>query len=505
MRALGDSLAQLPAVHAALTRVPAAGRLKILLDGWDDATSVMTVITTTLVARPPVAIGDGETIAPGVDAALDELRAIMAGGKDAIANLQAEERARTGITSLKVGYNRVFGYYIEITNANKHAVPSDYQRRQTLTGAERYVTPALKEFEEKVLHATERTEELERERFEALRAAVAAEIGRLQGIASTLAQLDVLAGLADVAAREGYVRPTVRDDFALEITGGRHPVVERMMPRDQFIPNDVSLTADARMIILTGPNMAGKSTILRQIGLIALMAQMGSWVPATRAQVGIADRVFTRVGASDNLVRGQSTFMVEMSETSAILHTATARSLVLLDEIGRGTSTWDGVSIAWAVSEHLHDRVGCKTVFATHYHELTQLADELVAVRNYNVSVKEAGDEILFLHRLQPGGADRSYGIEVGRLAGLPAPVIARARALLRLLEGEDLAAALAGGAPKPVRAKQDNTPQLGLFAPPPHPLLAQLAALEPNEMTPLEALARLATLVADAKRASAE
>jgi DNA mismatch repair protein MutS len=501
VRALGDSLAQLPAVHAALTRVPAEGRLKALLDGWDDATSVMTAITTTLVARPPVAIGDGETIAPGVDAALDELRAIMAGGKDAIANLQAEERARTGISSLKVGYNRVFGYYIEITNANKHAVPSDYQRRQTLTGAERYVTPALKEFEEKVLHATERTEALERERFEALRAAVAAEIGRLQGVASTLAQLDVLSGLADVAAREGYVRPTVRDDFALEITGGRHPVVERMMPRDQFIPNDVSLTADARMIILTGPNMAGKSTILRQIGLIALMAQMGSWVSATGAHVGIADRVFTRVGASDNLVRGQSTFMVEMSETSAILHTATARSLVLLDEIGRGTSTWDGVSIAWAVSEHLHDRVGCKTVFATHYHELTQLADELVAVRNYNVAVKEVGDEILFLHRLQPGGADRSYGIEVGRLAGLPAPVIARARALLRLLEGEDLAAALAGGAPKRVRAKHDHTPQLGLFAPPPHPLLAQLAAMEPNEMTPIDALVKLTTVVAQARK----
>jgi DNA mismatch repair protein MutS len=464
-----------------------------------------------------LSIGDGETIAPGVDATLDELRAIMAGGKDAIAQLQAQERARTGISSLKVGYNRVFGYYLEITNANKALVPADYQRRQTLTGAERYVTPALKEFEEKVLHATERTEQLERQLFETLRSHVAVEIGRLQGIASTLAQMDVLATLADVAAREGYVRPEVSDEFGLEITAGRHPVVERMMPRDQFIPTDVSLTADARMIILTGPNMAGKSTILRQVGLIALMAQMGSWVPAARARVGIADRVFTRVGASDNLVRGQSTFMVEMSETSAILHTATARSLVLLDEIGRGTSTWDGVSIAWAVSEHLHDRVGCKTVFATHYHELTQLADELVAVRNYNVAVKEAGEEILFLHRLQPGGADRSYGIEVGRLAGLPAPGIARARALLRLLEGEDLAAALARpaapvGAPAgsstdvpgqtPTHARRETTGQLGLFAPPPHPLLEQLAALQPNEMTPLDALARLATLVADAQRA---
>jgi DNA mismatch repair protein MutS len=511
VRALGDSLTQLPAVHSALSRVPAAGRLIALRDGWDDAASIAAAITTTLVPRPPLAIGDGETIAPGVDPALDELRAIAAGGKDAIAQLQAEERARTGINSLKVGYNRVFGYYIEITNANKHLVPTDYQRRQTLTGAERYVTPALKEFEEKVLHATERTEELERQRFEELRTQVAAEIGRLQSVASTLAQLDVLVALADVAAREGYVRPAVNDQFALAITAGRHPVVERMMPRDQFIPNDVTLSADARMIILTGPNMAGKSTILRQIGLIALMAQMGSWVPAKSAKVGIADRLFTRVGASDNLVRGQSTFMVEMSETSAILHTATARSLVLLDEIGRGTSTWDGVSIAWAVSEHIHDRVGCKTVFATHYHELTQLADELVAVRNYNVAVKEAGEEILFLHRLQPGGADRSYGIEVGRLAGLPAPVIARARALLRLLEGEDLAAALAGGgpggperpgAPKPVRAKAAPASQLGLFAPPPHPLLVQLAAIEPNEMTPLAALAKLSGLVADAKKA---
>ena len=508
LRALGDSLARLPGVHAALRRVPVAGLLQTVLAGWDDAAAISTAITQTLVERPPMAIGDGETIAPGVNPTLDELRAIAVGGKDAIAALQAQERARTGIGSLKVGYNKVFGYYIEITNANKASVPEDYQRRQTLTGAERYVTPALKAFEEKVLHATERTELLEREMFEALRAATAAEIGRLQRVAATLAQLDVLASLADVAAREGYVRPEVRDDFALEITGGRHPVVERMMPRDQFIPNDVSLTADARMIILTGPNMAGKSTILRQIGLIALMAQVGSFVPATRARVGISDRIFTRVGASDNLVRGQSTFMVEMSETSAILHTATARSLVLLDEIGRGTSTWDGVSIAWAVSEHLHDGVGCKTVFATHYHELTQLADELVAVRNYNVSVKEVGDEILFLHRLQPGGADRSYGIEVGRLAGLPVPVIARARALLRLLEGEDLAGALAGHAPKLTRtprtpqATVDHTPQLGLFAAPaPHPLLEQLAVIDTNQMTPLDALARLAALTADARR----
>jgi DNA mismatch repair protein MutS len=293
----------------------------------------------------------------------------------------------------------------------------------------------------------------------------------------------------------------VGDGFDLDIMAGRHPVVERMMPRDQFIPNDVQLSTGARMIILTGPNMAGKSTILRQIGLIVLMAQMGCFVPASRARVGVADRVFTRVGASDNLVRGQSTFMVEMSETSAILHTATARSLVLLDEIGRGTSTWDGVSIAWAVSEHLHERIGCKTVFATHYHELTQLADEFASVRNYNVAVRENGDRILFLHRLKPGGADRSYGIEVGRLAGLPKPVIARARALLKLLEGEQLVAALSGKVGAAQRAPQAPVDQLGLFAADlPHPVVERLRGVDPNTLTPLEALALLAQLVAEAR-----
>ena len=496
LRALGDSLTRLPAVLAAVRRTTMAGALAPIAAAWDDAAELAAEITATLVARPPLAFGDGETIAPGVDAALDELRAIATGGKDAIAALQAEERARTGISSLKVGYNRVFGYYIEITNANKELVPADYQRRQTLTGAERYITPALKEFEEKVLHATERMETLERERFEALRRRAGAEVARLQAIARACATLDVLAALAEVAAREGYVRPVVDDGPALEIVGGRHPVVERMMPRDQFIPNDVSLAPEARMIILTGPNMAGKSTILRQIGLLVLMAQLGSYVPAASARVGVADRVFTRVGASDNLVRGQSTFMVEMAETSAILHTATARSLVLLDEIGRGTATWDGLSIAWAVSEHLHERVGCKTVFATHYHELTQLADEFVSVRNYNVAVQEAGERILFLHRLRPGGADRSYGIEVGRLAGLPAPVIARARALLKVLEGEQLVPALGRATP----AKSTPADQLGLFAAMPDPLVERLKGIDANALTPLQALTLLAELTADAR-----
>ena len=505
LRALGDSLARLPGVLAALNRTTRGGMLAAIAEGWDDASTLAREIQQTLVERPPLAFGDGETIAPGVDATLDELRAVATGGKDAIAALQAEERARTGISSLKVGYNRVFGYYIEITNANRGAVPADYQRRQTLTGAERYITPALKEFEEKVMGATERIETLERERFEALRAAVGSEVRRLQAIAQRCAQLDVLSALAEVAAREGYVRPVVDDGPALEIVRGRHPVVERMMPRDQFIPNDVTLTPDARMIILTGPNMAGKSTILRQIGLLVLMAQMGSYVPAGSAHVGVADRVFTRVGASDNLVRGQSTFMVEMSETSAILHTATARSLVLLDEIGRGTATWDGLSIAWAVSEHLHERVGCKTVFATHYHELTQLADEFVSVRNYNVAVQEVGERILFLHRLKPGGADRSYGIEVGRLAGLPAPVIARARTLLRVLEGEQLVPALGGavraGAGTAARSAPAPVDQLGLFgAALPDPIVERLKGLDANALTPMQALALLADLSADAR-----
>jgi DNA mismatch repair protein MutS len=338
-----------------------------------------------------------------------------------------------------------------------------------------------------------------------------------------VAELDVLATFAEVAEREGYSRPEMVDGYALEIVGGRHPVVERMMPREQFIPNDTLLTTDARLIILTGPNMAGKSTILRQIGLIVLIAQLGSFVPAAHARIGIVDRIFTRVGASDNLVRGQSTFMVEMAETSAILHTATQRSLVLLDEIGRGTSTYDGVSIAWAVSEFLHDRLGCKTVFATHYHELTQLADELDAVRNYNVAVREvagpqgSAPQVLFLHRLQPGGADRSYGIEVGRLAGLPAQVLSRAREVLALLEGDgaQMVSALGrkgalrdqdavGGKPAPrsgVRASGTAVTgeQLGLFAPP-HPVVERLRGLDINTMTPLQALEHLARLVDEAR-----
>jgi DNA mismatch repair protein MutS len=510
LAALGASLARLPEVKRATERLNEAGSLGRLMQQWDDCAELSMTVTRTLVERPPLQLGDEATIATGVDAELDELRALRDGSKDAIAAIQAEERTRTGIPSLKVGFNRVFGYFIEVTNANRDLVPADYQRRQTLTGAERFVTPALKEYEEKVLTAAERIEACERRLFEELRAQVGAAIARLQCVARIVAELDALASLADVAAREGYVRPALTDGFDLDIAGGRHPVVERMMPRDKFIPNDVRLTEEARVVILTGPNMAGKSTILRQVGLIVLMAQAGSFVPASSATIGVCDRVFTRVGASDNLVRGQSTFMVEMAETSAILHTATRRSLVLLDEIGRGTSTYDGVSIAWAVSEHLHERTGCKTIFATHYHELVQLADELVAVRNYNVGVREVGDQILFLHRLQPGGADRSYGIEVGRLAGLPAPVIDRARQVLALLEGEGatlvpaLASALAssgGRNGQTARAsKTADVDQLALFAAQPHAVVEALRAVDVNSLTPLAALQLVAELAERAR-----
>lgn len=494
LRHLGESLSRLGALHHAVGGAGRAGLLGILLNEWDACEDIAADILANLVERPPAALGAEDAFARGVDSALDALRAMRDGGKDAIAGIQSSERERTGIPSLKVGYNRVFGYYIEVTNSNRHLIPSDYQRRQTLTGGERYVTPALKEYEEKVLGASERHEQRERELFDQLRGRVSASIGRLQAAAACVAAVDVLVALAQVAESESYVRPAVDEEYAVDIAGGRHPVVERMMSRDRFIPNDVVLTQDARVIILTGPNMAGKSTVLRQVGLIVLMAQAGSFVPATRARIGLVDRLFTRVGASDNLVRGQSTFMVEMAETSAILHHATARSLVLLDEIGRGTSTYDGVSIAWAVSEHLHDNAACKTIFATHYHELTQLADELTAVRNFNVAVRESGESVVFLHKLQPGGADRSYGIEVGRLAGLPAPVIARARAVLRLLEGDQLVAALSG---RTVPA--ESPAQLGLFSEI-HPVVERLRSIDANELTPMDALRILDELTHQAR-----
>jgi len=479
-----DSLERLPRLAKVV------GDLYGLDTGFDVLDDLASTLAATLVDRPPAALGDGDVIRPGRAPALDELRALRDGGRSYIASLQSRERARTGIGSLKVGYNKVFGYYIEITRSNKDAVPADYERRQTLTGAERYVTPELKSYEAKVLGAEEEIARLEERLFAEARDTVGVAIRRVQDAAARVAAADTLASLAEVAARNGYTRPEVSDGFVLEIEAGRHPVVERVMPREAFIPNDVRLDAEHQIMIVTGPNMAGKSTVLRQVALLVLLAQAGSFVPARAARIGVVDRLFTRVGASDDLARGQSTFLVEMSETASILHNATRRSLVLLDEIGRGTSTYDGVAIAWAVAEYLHERIGCKAVFATHYHELTQLSDRFARIVNFNVAVHESGDEVIFLHRLRPGGADRSYGIHVGRLAGLPAEVIERAGTILRTLE-----------AGHRVVATPTPADQLALFAPAEDPVLHDLKALDVDGLTPRDALARLAELQRRARK----
>jgi DNA mismatch repair protein MutS len=492
MLALAASLARVPLVRAALEGA-SAPMLRGVLDGLDPLEEVRSAIERTVDPEAPVSIADGNVVRPGCSPELDELRAVHGGAMDFIARLQARERERTGIASLKVGYNRVFGYYLEVTRTHSERVPQDYMRKQTLANAERYFTPELKEWEEKVLGAEEKIAALEGRIFGELRDAAAREVPRIQAVAERLATLDVLAGLAEAAVRRDFVRPEVDNGFALEVRGGRHPVVETMMPREEFIPNDVRLTHDERVMILTGPNMAGKSTVLRQVGLLVLMAQAGSFVPARHARVGIVDRIFTRVGASDNLVRGQSTFMVEMNETAAILHGATDRSLVLLDEIGRGTSTWDGLSVATATTEHLHELVGAKTIFATHYHELTRLSNRLPGVVNFSVAVREVGDDIVFLRRLVSGGADRSYGVEVARLAGLPDSVVARAREILRELE--------TAAAPPSAQPAPEPELQLGLFGPPTHPAVERLRGVDANRITPLQALTLLAEL-AEAARA---
>jgi DNA mismatch repair protein MutS len=495
---LRDSLKRLPDAMALLRGVilsrnaakdDGEGELERILRTFDPLPDLHAELDGALAERPPATLAEGDVIRTGYDAALDELRGLRDGGRQYIATLQQRERERTGISSLKVGFNKVFGYYLEITHAHAAKAPADYERRQTLAGAERYVTPELKEYEAKVLGAEDRIAIREAELFGALRGAAGRAAARLQTTSRQLAQLDVWAALAEVAVAGRYVRPTVHDGADLELLGARHPVIERLMPRDTFIPNDVRFSESERVLLVTGPNMAGKSTILRQIGLCVVLAQLGSFVPATRGSIGVVDRLFTRVGASDNLARGQSTFMVEMSETSAILHSATPRSLVLLDEIGRGTSTYDGVAIAWAVTEHLHDRVGCKTMFATHYHELMQLPERLAHARNYNVAVRETGDRVVFLHRLEPGGTDRSYGIHVAQLAGLPAAVLRRAREVLGTLEGEHR---VVSGAPAPPA----DPGQLPLFVQSAlHPVVEELRDMEIDSLTPLEALNRLAKL----------
>jgi DNA mismatch repair protein MutS len=467
-----------------------------------DVSETVRLIDEAIVDQPPYLVTEGGIIRDGYDTELDDLRKGVAEGKAWIAKLQTQERSRTGITSLKVGYNRAFGYYIEVTKPHLSKVPSDYMTRQTMVGASRFITPELKEWEAKILGADERIKELERDLFTAVRSRVAERAADLQTVARGIATIDVITALAETAVACDYVRPEVDEGDVIEIKGGRHPVVERLLKDREFVENDLYCDRSGdQILIITGPNMAGKSTYLRQIGLIVLLAQAGSFVPAKFARIGAVDRIFTRVGASDNLARGESTFLVEMNEAANILNNATDRSLILLDEVGRGTSTFDGLSIAWAMTEYLHNgKRQPKTLFATHYHELTDLADQLSRVKNYNVAVRERGDQVIFLRKIVPGGTDRSYGIHVARLAGLPQEVIERAKEILRVLEKQEEVFGRVSrrrgrsGRRLPVEDLQINLfEQLqGQDEEKEHPVLQEIQALDIASTTPLQALMKI-------------
>jgi DNA mismatch repair protein MutS len=497
---IGQTLSALPTVKAKIT-----GRKSQLLSRLeteiDLCPEIRARLAAALVDHCPLQNRDGGIIRAGFNADLDNLRELAGGGKQWIARYQAEESARTGISTLKVGFNKVFGYYIEVTHTHGDKIPENYIRKQTVKNAERYITPELKEYEEKVLSADERSKELEYELFVQLRDFVAIHTKRMQATANALAQLDVLAALADLARARNYCRPKLVEEPMLLIRDGRHPVLDSLMPEGSFVPNDTAASNDdGLMLLITGPNMAGKSTYIRQVALVALMAQIGGFVPAKEATMGLCDRIFARVGASDELSRGQSTFMVEMTETARILNTATPRSLVILDEIGRGTSTYDGVSLAWAVVEFLHDKIGCRTLFATHYHELTDLAKTLSSVRNLNVAVREWEDQVVFLHKIIDGAADKSYGIHVARLAGVPREVNERAKQILAQLEQEHL-----GEDDRPKLARRGKTRRVGdlqltLFAVEEHPAVKQLRELNVDELTPMAALQMLQQIQADLK-----
>ena len=492
---ISRTLAGLPKLKAKLTarRSVLLARIEAELDLCPE---VRAKLETALVEDCPLNARDGNFIRDGYFTDLDRLRELGAGGKQWIANYQAAEISRTGISSLKVGYNKVFGYYIELKNTQREKTPENYIRKQTVRDAERYITPELKEYEEQVLTADERGKELEYTLFLDLRDTVQADARRLQGTAAALAMLDVLAALAELARQRGYCRPRVVDEPVLRILDGRHPVLDVLEPNGTFVPNDVRCgNEDGVILLITGPNMAGKSTYIRQTALLTLLAQAGSFVPAREAVIGVADRIFARVGASDELSRGQSTFMVEMTETARILNTATARSLVILDEIGRGTSTYDGISLAWAIVEHLHDVVGCRTLFATHYHELTDLAGTLGGIRNFNVAVREWEDHVVFLHKIIAGAADKSYGIHVARLAGVPKEVNERAKQILAQLEADHLTQS---GEPKIAlkgKKKRKGEIQLTLFAAPEHPVVDRLRELDLDSLTPLASLQALSEL----------
>ena len=494
--ALGRSLAVVPAVKQRIAGARAA-RLQDLHARLDEVAEVRDRILATLADDPPVNLNDGGVIRDGVAADLDELRDIGRNSRAYLAQIEQRERVRTGIASLKVRFNNVFGYYIEISKANQHLAPEGYERKQTLVNAERFTTPELKELEVKILEAEEKILAMERDLFEQLRALAASHAARIKATAAAVAELDATLALAEIAAESRYTRPRFSESGEMRIVAGRHPVIEKLTERDaqRFIPNDLYFHPETEFIaVITGPNMGGKSTYLRQAALLAILAQMGSFVPADSALMPVVDRVFTRIGAADNLARGRSTFMVEMTETAVILNTATPRSLVVLDEIGRGTSTYDGLALAWAVIEHIHRNLRAKTLFATHYHELTELAAQLDGVRNLHVSVKESGDRILFLRRVEPGAADRSYGIEVARLAALPMSVIERARQILALHESaehtvtEELS-------PKPAPM------QIQLFEPVNYQIAERIRKLDLDELRPIEALQLLSELQKELKR----
>lgn len=491
---LRRSLRSLPEVLTLLKASPAK-RLRALQKSTDPLQDILQDVETHLAEELPMALKDGGVVRAGVDPDLDELRELSTNGKNWLLKYEAEERRDTGITSLKVRYNRVFGYYIEISKANVHLAPAHYVRKQTLVNAERYFTETLKEYEDKILSAEEKMLALESQIFESLRGRVADEARRIAHTARQIAELDVYAGLAVLAQERRYCRPQVNRSKSLRLRGARHAVIEGLMEDGAFVPNDLDMNPDTgNFLLITGPNMAGKSTVMRQVALIALMAQVGSFVPADEAEIGLVDRIFTRVGASDNLSRGQSTFMVEMTETATILNHATDRSLVILDEIGRGTSTYDGLSIAWAVVEHIHDKLLCRTLFATHYHELTSLSEALPRVTNHHIAVREFNDDIIFLHKLMPGGTNRSYGIQVGRLAGLPREVIDRSKEILKSLEDmrspQDSPKALVSAEPVPGLSSL----QLSFFggAPLPSKVEEALRGVQPDVLSPLEALQEL-------------
>jgi DNA mismatch repair protein MutS len=495
--ALGRSLEKIPALKATFETQRAA-RLRDLHDRLDEVAEARDRILQAIADEPPINLADGGTIRAGFHPDLDELRDLSRNGRQVIAQIEARERARTGIQSLKVRFNNVFGFYIEISKANQHLAPADYERKQTLVNAERFTTPELKDYERKILDADDKILTLEKELFAEVRKFAAAHAQRIRSTAAAVAEIDVTAALAQVAAENRYARPAFSDNGEMRIMAGRHPVIERLEQQDagRFIPNDLYLNADTDLIaIITGPNMGGKSTYLRQAALIAILAQMGSFVPADSAVLPLTDRIFTRIGASDNLARGRSTFMVEMTETAVILNTATPRSFIVLDEIGRGTATYDGLALAWAVVEHIHARTRARTLFATHYHELTELAEQLDGIRNLSVSVKEAGDRIIFLRKVEPGKADRSYGIEVARLAGLPLRVIERANEVLRLHERTEhvVSEELSPAPAQPV--------QIQLFEPLNYTIAERIRNLNIDELRPVEALRLLSELQDELRR----